>query len=150
MVKPFSSKKTLVVIVLQLEEHLDFICRNRKDLNSERIKGFLEVMKRDYPDIKIEIETFTTPFLPGPGDDQIEKIMKRREGNADAVYLIPAFNETFLKTLEKLDYRKTITLLHDIDSSALHHLENQSTYRGDISKSYTARLLHSKNPGAYS
>ncbi len=121
--KSLQFKQDACVIVLQLEEHLDFVSPNLQDLNIERLKGFMEVMERDYPEIRVEIESFTTPFLPGPRDDQIEKILKRREGSVDAVYLIPAFNETFLNVLEKLDYKKTITLLHDLDSSALHHLE---------------------------
>jgi len=116
-------KENAAVLVLQLEEPDRHYSENMPDINRERQKGFLEVMERDYPEVRIITENFTTPFRPGVRDVQIEKILKIREGTVDAVYLIPAFNEVFLESLEKLDYRKTVTVLHDIDSTAIHHLE---------------------------
>jgi len=116
-------KEDASVLVLQLEEEKHYFTGNMPDINSERLSGFLEVMKRDYPGIRIITETFSTLFRPGIRDEQIERILKEKEGSVDAVYLIPAFNEVFLEALEKLDYRRTVTVLHDIDSTAIHHLE---------------------------
>jgi len=116
-------KDNATVMILQLEELNRNYSENMPDINRERLKGFLEVMKRDYPGVRIITEDFTTAFRPGIRDDQIERILKEREGSVDAVYLIPAFNEVFLEALEKLDYRQTVTVLHDIDSTAIHHLE---------------------------
>lgn len=93
------------------------------DINRERLEGCLSVLRDRYPDTIAETAFITSVPDPGHSDSQIERILRERKGTCDAVYLIPAFNSTFLDALERLEYGRIITVLHDIDGSALHHLE---------------------------
>jgi hypothetical protein len=50
-------------------------------------------------------------------------LLAMKKDTVNAVYLIPAINPPFLDALEKADYRTSINLVHDMDTSALHHLD---------------------------
>jgi LacI family transcriptional regulator len=92
------------------------------ELHSERLKGFLEVIRGQYPKITCQIE-----HLGGKSklsaEDQLHELLKKYEHKVDAVYLIPASQSIFLRFLEQLEYSNTITVLHDIDDIILHNLE---------------------------
>jgi LacI family transcriptional regulator len=96
---------------------------DKTDVNSERLRGFLEIAEKYYPGIKIQIE-----FLHSKSKKSIPvkiyEILKQYEHQVDAVYLNLAENKNFIQALEKLDYGNTITLLHDVDESALYGIKN--------------------------
>lgn len=115
-------KEKATVLVINLKEEISSFS-DALDINSERLKGFLEVMQKRFPKVNCDIVFVSTKYQSELIDSQIYDLLVKREGAVDAVYFIPAFNTTFLKALEHLDYSKSITLLHDLDSSAMHHLE---------------------------
>jgi LacI family transcriptional regulator len=92
------------------------------DINSERLQGFLAVMDEQYPALYCQTE-FIDSRSKRPIPRQINELLKRYEHRVDAVYFIPPFNTGFLSALERFDYSNTITVLHDIDDSALHYLD---------------------------
>jgi LacI family transcriptional regulator len=110
-----------VLIITSNERELRF--SDAPDINKDRLSGFLSVTGSFFPNVKIDIQYITTKLQNGYVDTQITDLLHSRQGQVSAVYLIAAFNTEFLHALEKLEYSKTITLLHDIDSSAMHHLE---------------------------
>ncbi len=120
--KALTFKPASRALVITEEEREDRFT-DAPNINSERLSGFLEVIKSNFPALTCEVEHITTPLQNERMDTQISETLKRRRGKVDAVYLIPAFNSVFLDGLEKLGYDRTITLLHDLDSSAMHHLE---------------------------
>jgi ABC-type sugar transport system substrate-binding protein len=40
------------------------------------------------------------------------------------VYLVPAYNSGFLAALERYDYRRTITVVHDVNEQAIASLDS--------------------------
>jgi LacI family transcriptional regulator len=104
---------------------------NRKDsrypampnINSERLDGFLSVMKERYPAISCTVEYINAKSGETVAESQVSRILKKYRSKTDAVYFIPAFNNAYHQALEQYDYRGIITLQHDIDDSALSCLE---------------------------
>jgi LacI family transcriptional regulator, galactose operon repressor len=125
------------------------------DINGERLKGFRSVLESSMPHVDCEVARITTKLQPSEVDSQIEDLLRERQGNVHAVYLVAALNSTFLDALTSLQYRKTITVLHDIDSSAMNHLETHSLsaviYQNPVLQGYyTVKtleyLLETKEP----
>lgn len=137
--KTLKFKEGPTVLVINLNEDTETYS-DAPDINSERLKGFLQVMRERYPGISCEIRMITTHYQPELKDFQIRDLLKEREGRVDAVYLIPAFNDLFLEAIDLYDYRNTITLLHDLDQSAIHHLETHllsgAVYQNPILQGY--------------
>ncbi|GHV45193.1 hypothetical protein AGMMS49546_30460 [Spirochaetia bacterium] len=122
------------------------------DINSERLRGFLGVMGEQYPALHCQTE-FVDSRSKRPIPHQINELLKKYEQRVDAVYFIPAFNTGFLGALERFDYSNTITVLHDIDDSALHYLDinllTAVVYQDPVLQGYTTvmtleHLLESK------
>ena len=133
------------VLVINLNEDTSTYS-DAPDLNTERLKGFLQIMRDHYPSISCEIRMITTHYQPELMDSQIYDILKEREGKVQAVYLLPAFNTLFLEAIDALDYRNTVTVLHDLDKSAITHLESHlltaAIYQNPILQGYyTVRVL---------
>ena len=80
-------------------------------------------MRENFPDISCDISLITTHYESAHQDTQIMNLLDAKEGSVDAIYMIPAFNDTFLDALAQYNYRNTVTVLHDLDQSAIHHLE---------------------------
>jgi len=123
------------------------------DINAERLEGFLSVMKARFRGVSCEVEYVSTK---SDSDRQIMRILKAYRTKTDAVYFIPAFNDIYHRALEEYDYRKLITLQHDIDDSALNCLERDLltavVFQDPVLQGYTAvrtleNILESKNPG---
>jgi LacI family transcriptional regulator len=110
------------------------------DINSERIQGFFSVMDEQYPALHCRTE-FISSKSKRSIPRQIHELLKKYEHRVDAVYFIPAFNTGFLGALERLDYSNTITVLHDIDDSALHYLDinllTAVVYQDPVLQGYT-------------
>lgn len=93
------------------------------DINGERLRGYRDVMRTRFSRIESEVVHITTKLQKGYVDNQIFDLLKDRKGSVGAIYLIPAFNSVFLEALRSLGYRQTLTVLHDLDSSSMSHLE---------------------------
>ncbi|MDR3247612.1 MAG: LacI family transcriptional regulator [Treponema sp.] len=120
--KALSLKRSGKVLVIGFDGE-QFRYASRPTVNPERLEGFLEVMRVQYPAVKCRVANLTgVPNDPG-ADQQIFRLLKEHEKSVDAVYFIPAFNTAFHRGLEQLDYRQTITVQHDIDTAALKGLD---------------------------
>lgn len=111
------------VLVLNVNEHEKVYAQN-PDINAERLAGFSNVMAKKYPEITYEVVNFSTALLKQEETREIEEILCSYQGSVEAVYLIPAFNTTFLKSLKKLKYSNIITILHDIDANISAYLQD--------------------------
>jgi LacI family transcriptional regulator len=120
--KSLSMKALGKVLVIGIIEDVDRIT-NGPDINLKRLKGFLEVMKTDYPYIVCQV-VYLRVKLKQSIDLQIKKLLRQHENRVDAVYFVPAYNDDFLNALEKYDYSRTITVLHDVTEKALNMLEH--------------------------
>ena len=91
------------------------------DINAERLDGFLSVMKDRFPRVSCDVE-----YINAKSDveKQIMQIIKKYQSKTDAVYFLPAYNEIYHRALKRYDYRRVLTLQHDIDDSACSCLEN--------------------------
>ncbi|MDR1948262.1 MAG: LacI family transcriptional regulator [Spirochaetaceae bacterium] len=127
------------VLVIGINE--DERCAVNPDINAERLRGFMEVMNGQYPRISCQIEYNSVMSKMGM-DDQIGGLLEKYEHRVDAVYFIHAHNASFLKGLGRFDYGKAITLLHDVDDSALRSLDSQLltavVYQDPVLQGYTA------------
>ena len=123
------------------------------DINAERLKGFLSVMKARFPGIPCAVEYVNAKY---DVERQIMRILKTYRTKTDAVYFIPAYNDVFHRALERYNYRGLLTLQHDIDDSALRCLESDLLtaviFQDPILQGYTVvqtmeNIIESKNPG---
>ena len=142
------------VLVIGSNEDEDRVAK-RPDINAQRYSGFTAVLRDRFPETSCEVEYVTTKLRIGYIDDQIEHALAKRRDSIDAVYLIPAFNELFLTALEKLAFPRALTVLHDMDRSAAHHLQTGTlsavVHQNPILQGYFAvktleHLLESKRP----
>jgi LacI family transcriptional regulator len=116
------------------------------DINSDRLAGFLEYMKGQHPSIECIQENLISLLNDPSSDKQIFRILKGYEKRIDALYFIPAFNPSFHRALEQLDYRNVIVLQHDIDPAAMQGLEEDLitavVYQDPVLQGYLAvRIL---------
>jgi len=123
------------------------------DINAERLEGFLSVMAGRFKSVSCAVEHVDAKT---GAERQIMHILNTYRKKTDAVYFIPAFNDIYHRALERFDYRKLITLQHDIDVSALSCLENDLltavVFQDPVLQGYTVvrtleNILESKNPG---
>jgi LacI family transcriptional regulator len=91
--------------------------------NNERPEGFLELMEEQYPSVVCVQANVTAPLGDPDSDVQIRRVLKKYEHKVDAVYLSRAFNPSFHRALERLDYRNVLVVQNDIDTAALRGLE---------------------------
>lgn len=111
-------------------------------INNERLAGFEAVIAERCPAARIDIARLTTSLRANGEASEIYDLLKAYKGKVDAVYLIAAFNETFLAALDRLDYTRCITVVHDLDRSAHDHLESNLlsavVYQNPILQGYYA------------
>ena len=152
--KTIQFRKRAHVLVITTDQREDRYS-DAPNINEQRLYGFRAVMHASYPHVTCEVESITTRLNPGFSDTQIFDLLRDRQGKVAAVYLTAALNATFLEALEQLDYRAATTVLHDIDSSALHHLETRLLtaviYQNPILQGYYTvkmleHILESKGP----
>ncbi|MDR0387954.1 MAG: LacI family transcriptional regulator [Treponema sp.] len=128
------------VLVIGINEDVDHMT-DGPDINAKRIRGFLEVLGSQYPFVESRVEYINMKVKTGVGV-QIKRLLKDNEGRVDAVYFVPAFTGSFLDGLEAYDYRRTITLLHDVKDQALRCLENglltAIVFQDPVLQGYTA------------
>jgi LacI family transcriptional regulator len=91
------------------------------NINAERLDGFLTVMRKRFPGIECVVEHVDSKR---DAEQQVMRILKKYRNITDAVYFIPPYNDVYHRALERYDYRKVITLQHDIDDTALRYLES--------------------------
>jgi len=91
------------------------------DINSERLEGFLSVMKEHFSGVSCAVEQVDTKTS---AERQIMQILKKYRTKTDAVYFMPAYNDVYHQVLKRLDFHRIITLQHDIDDSALSCLKS--------------------------
>jgi LacI family transcriptional regulator len=99
----------------------DFRYSAMPDINSERLEGFLSVMKERFPGVRCDVEYINAK---SDAERQIMRIIKKYRDSTDAVYFIPAYNDAYRRALERYGGGRLITLQHDIDDSAEKCLEN--------------------------
>jgi LacI family transcriptional regulator len=128
------------VLVIGVNEDADRLT-DGPDINAKRIRGFLEVLNEQYPFVASRIEYIDMKSRAG-ADEQIKRLLGRNERGVDAVYFVPAFNTGFLTGLEKYDYSRAITILHDVNEPALRCLENgiltALVFQDPVLQGYTA------------
>jgi len=112
------------VLVLQCNE--DNLSQAKgPNINNMRLEGFMNLMKQSFPHIIVHIEYFDTKLQAQETDTQIFNLVQQYQGKVQAMYLIPAFNTNFLHALETVGMQNTITVLHDLDSTATLHLKTR-------------------------
>ncbi|MDR0709823.1 MAG: LacI family transcriptional regulator [Spirochaetaceae bacterium] len=138
--KSLSLKGAGKVLVIGVNEDADHVIEG-SDINTERLKGFLEVLSGQYPFAASRVEYISVKAKTSAGA-QIKRLLKDNEGRVDAVYFVPAFNGDFLNGLEAYNYRRAITLLHDVSDQALRCLENglltAIVFQDPVLQGYTA------------
>jgi LacI family transcriptional regulator len=144
-------KGKALIITSQRERPSDY--SPGPDINSDRLEGFLSCMEEQYPSVECVREYLISSLNDPNSDKQIFRILRDYEKKTDALYFIPAFNPSFHRVLEKLDYRKVIVLQHDIDPAAMQGLEEglitAVVYQDPLLQGYLAvrileRFLESK------
>ncbi|GHV67429.1 LacI family transcriptional regulator [Spirochaetia bacterium] len=129
-----------VLVIGFIQEHTENA--PKPDINSERLEGFLMVMRDQYPGVSCKTEYVTASLTSPQANDRIEEILAVNENRVDAVYFIPALNDAFHRGLVKYDYKNTITVQHDIDDSALDCLTNDLltavVFQDPVLQGYTA------------
>ena len=93
------------------------------DINKLRYDGFSDVMRQDFPRIECVADYSTTGIAPSRIEAQIEKMLKERKGDFDAIYLVPAYNAQFDRIIERIGFEKAVIVLHDLDTSSYRYLE---------------------------
>jgi LacI family transcriptional regulator len=138
--KSLSLKGTGKVLVIGVNEDVDRMT-DGPDINAKRIRGFLEVLNSRYPFAVSRVEYIDVKSATGIGA-QIKGLLKDNEGRVDAVYFVPAYIDGFLDGLETYDYRRAITLLHDVNDRVLGCLENGRltalVFQDPVIQGYTA------------
>ncbi|MDR2631577.1 MAG: LacI family transcriptional regulator [Spirochaetaceae bacterium] len=138
--KSLSLKGTGKVLVIGVNEDVDRMT-DGPDINAKRIRGFLEVLNGRYPFIASRVEYINMKAKTGVGM-QIKRLLKDNQGRVDGVYFVPAYTGGFLQGLETYDYRRAITLLHDVNDHALRCLENglltAIVFQDPVLQGYTA------------
>lgn len=141
------------VLVLQCNEG-DLSRAKGPDINKMRLQGFLDLMKHSFPSITVHVQYFDTKLQAQEKDNQILNLVKDYQGKVQAMYLIPAFNTDFLHALEAVGMSGTITVLHDLDSTATLHLKTRllsavidqsPTLQGYYTVLALEKILESKN-----
>ena len=117
------SNKKEVLVLLCKEENL--LQAKGPDINRMRLEGFLQVMETSFKDIAVHVETFDTRLQEEAKDDQILALVQQYCTKVQAIYLISAFNTDFLRALKEVSAHELVTLVHDLDSSAIFHLQTR-------------------------
>lgn len=111
------------------------------DINLKRFEGFMETLKK-FPGVSCKTAMISSRQKDPRAARQIHALMAEHEGKTDAVYFIPPFNEVLHETLDRYDYRRAITVQHDIDDAAVKYLENNrltaAVYQDPVLQGYTA------------
>jgi LacI family transcriptional regulator len=128
------------VLVIGVNEDADRMT-DGPDINAKRIKGFLDVLAQRYPFVASRVEYIDMKAGIGV-NSQIKRSLKESQGRVDAVYFVPAYTDDFLEGLEAYDYRRAITLLHDVNDHVLRCLENglltAAVFQNPALQGYTA------------
>lgn len=95
----------------------------RVNLNTDRLAGFMDVMRSRFPGIRCDVQYIETDLKKDARNSYIVELLQERRAKVQAVYLIPAMNPSFLDALEKAGYRDTINIVHDLDPSATRDLD---------------------------
>ncbi len=93
------------------------------DINKLRFDGFSEVMRQDFPRIECVADFSTTGVAPSKIEDQIERMLKEKKGEFNAIYLVPAYNAQFDRIIERIGFDRAVIVLHDLDTSSYRYLE---------------------------
>jgi LacI family transcriptional regulator len=127
--------------------------KNKPDINAERLKGFLDVMKEQHQKIEIHIELIASNSKI-PWDKQIHNFLKNYESKVDGVYFVPSVYSSYLRSLEKINFKNAFTIRPDIDELALEYLEKNLLsaviYQDPVLQGYRAvrvleHILETKN-----
>jgi LacI family transcriptional regulator len=129
------------VLVINVHEH-EKLYSETPDINAERLSGFIEVMDKKYPHISYEVVNFSTSLGQHENTNELEQILRSYHRDVEAVYLIPAFNTSFLKSLKKVGCNGLITILHDIDANISTYLRDgtltAAVYQNPVLQGYYA------------
>lgn len=117
-----SAKKEVLVLLCDEEGQLQ---GRGPDINKLRLDGFLSFMEENFPTVTIHTEYFSTKLQVGYQDNQILELIKQYQDQVQAIYMISAFNTDFLHALECLPNHDFVTILHDLDNSAIRHLKTR-------------------------
>jgi LacI family transcriptional regulator len=116
------------------------------DVNALRYEGFCAVMEKHFPAIAHDTASITKGMRSPAAERHIAGLMNSRKGDFDAVYLIPAYNTQFIRALEQSPIGRKVIILHDLESSSNHLLEQNLltavVYQNPILQGYyTVRIL---------
>ncbi|HEY9595042.1 MAG TPA: substrate-binding domain-containing protein [Spirochaetia bacterium] len=116
----FRSEPHVLVITTPAEVPPDFAA---PDINRLRYEGFRAVMEKRFPRISHEVGHISTDMRSRDVGRQIEELVRSRRRETCALYFIPAYNTQLMDVLEREPLRETVIVLHDLDSSSHHFLE---------------------------
>jgi LacI family transcriptional regulator len=112
------------------------------DINKLRSDGFSEVMSGEYPGVEFETDFSSTGVAPSKIEKHIERMLKARAKDFNAIYLVPAYNSQFARVIEGIGGKRTVAVLHDLDTSSYHYLEKDLVtaviYQNPILQGYYA------------
>jgi LacI family transcriptional regulator len=127
------------------------------DINRLRYEGFVSVLGKRFPRVAHDVGYLSTDMRSREIGGQIEELMRSRRRETCALYLIPAYNAQFIDVLEKEPLSDTVVLLHDLDTTAHHFLEESPgaavIYQNPVLQGYYAvkileHVLESGKPPA--
>lgn len=95
------------------------------DLNADRLRGFLEVIRTRFPRVRCDVRAVETGLQTDTDNDVIVRLLEEKKDEVDATYLIPAINPKFVAALEAVGLGGKITVVHDFDPSAERGLDRR-------------------------
>ena len=89
---------------------------NAPDINTQRLEGFLSIIKKDFHKIHCKIAFISQGMHSNLIENEIEELISSTKDDIDAIYLIPTFNKQLVKVIDKLGFGgKMIIVIHDLD-----------------------------------
>ena len=125
------------------------------DINNLRYEGFRAVLRKSFGRIHHEVGYLTSEMRSKEVGTQIQELLGSKGSKVDAIYLIAASNAQFIQALEKSPRPRTLVVLHDLDPSSNHLLEENLLtaviYQNPILQGYYAvkileNMLESGHP----
>ena len=148
----FRKNPRVLVITMRAEGIED---SHAPDINNLRYEGFRAVLKKNFSRIHHEVGYLTSEMRSKEVGRQIQELLSSKRSKVDAIYLIAAYNAQFIQALERSPRPRTLVVLHDLDRSSNHLLEENLLtaviYQNPILQGYYAvkileNMLESGHP----
>jgi len=96
------------------------------DINKQRLEGFISTMQENFNNIDYEIRFITRGLSENHIENQIEDVLSSLKNDIDAIYLIPPYNQEFVKVIQKIGIgNRMIIVVHDLDPLTSKYFEKK-------------------------